>query len=84
MPTIKYTIDLHDVSALDYAESLSANSLQGLVNRKGARLFPDYGVYDDPGTHTTNSVHLKRLSRISKERSKSPLFFVQLFMSSLL
>jgi hypothetical protein len=56
-------VELLDVSALGYEERLLASALQGLVNRaagegreEGARLFLDYGVYDDPSTRRTNSV----------------------------
>jgi hypothetical protein len=56
-------VELLDVSALAYEERLLASALQGLVNRaanegreEGARLFLDYGVYDDPSTRRTNSV----------------------------
>jgi len=53
-----YSIDLLDVSELTFAERLTANSLQGLVNRQGPRLFLDYGNYDDPNTRKTNSVQM--------------------------
>ena len=51
-------IDLLDVSALDYALRLTANSLQGLVNRSSPKIFLDYGNYDDPGTRRTNSIQM--------------------------
>lgn len=68
MPATKTTIDLLDISSLDYASRLTANSLQGLVNRKGAYLFLDYGIYDDPGTRTTNSVQMTEDNWFGKYR----------------
>jgi hypothetical protein len=58
MPTKSFTVDLFKVEKLAYPERLTANSLQGLVNRSGAKIFLDYGIYDDPGTRTTNSVQM--------------------------
>ena len=43
-----------DVSNLDYAERLTATSLQGLANRSGPRLFLNYGIYDEPSARRTN------------------------------
>ncbi len=61
-------VDLLDVSPLSYQERLTANCLQGLVNRDGAKLFLDYGTYDDPGTRTTNSVQMTEENWIGKYR----------------
>jgi hypothetical protein len=61
-------IELLDVSELTYAERLTANSLQGLVNRTGAHLFLDYGNYDDPGTRKTNSVQMTEEDWFGKYR----------------
>lgn len=54
----KTPVDLLDVSNLNFAERLTANCLQGLVNRAGPKLFLNYGTYDDPGTRRTNSVQM--------------------------
>jgi hypothetical protein len=48
------TIDLLDVSKASYAERVSAAALQGLANRSGARVFLEYGIYDDPLARRTN------------------------------
>ncbi|NMC45266.1 MAG: hypothetical protein GYA52_00390 [Chloroflexi bacterium] len=48
------TIQFLDVSKLSYAERVCAAALQGLVNRSGACLYLDYGVYDDPTARRTN------------------------------
>ncbi len=61
-------VDLLDVSQLSYQERLTANCLQGLVNRDGAKLFLDYGTYDDPGTRTTNSVQMTEENWFGKYR----------------
>ena len=58
MPTKSFVVDLFKVEKLAYPERLTANSLQGLVNRSEPGIFLDYGVYDDPGTRTTNSVQM--------------------------
>src|SRR5512135_2954295 len=68
MPASKQTIDLLDVFPLDYPDRLTANCLQGLVNRSAARLFLDYGVYDDPGTRKTNSVQMTEENWFGKYR----------------
>jgi hypothetical protein len=57
-PGEKIRVDLLDISRLQYAERLTASSLQGLANRGGPRLFLDHGTYDDPGSRTTNSVQM--------------------------
>ena len=54
---------------MDFARRLTANSLQGLVNRNGARLFLDYGNYDDPDTRRTNSIQMTEEDWFSKYRS---------------
>ena len=54
----KTSIDLLDISDLNFAERLTVNGLQGLVNRSGPKLFLNYGNYDDPGTRRTNSVQM--------------------------
>jgi hypothetical protein len=64
----KTTVELLDVSDFTYAERLTANSLQGLVNRTGAHLFLDYGNYDDPGTRKTNSVQMTEEDWLGKYR----------------
>ncbi len=64
----KITIDLLDISECTYKERLTANCLQGLVNRGGARLFLDYGNYDDPGTRKTNSVQMTEENWFGKYR----------------
>ena len=43
-----------DVSELSFSERVCAAALQGLVNRKGATLYLDYGFYDDPSARRTN------------------------------
>jgi len=65
---LNHTIDLLNVSSLSYEERLTANSLQGLVNRAGAVLFLDYGNYDDPGTRKTNSVQMTEENWFGKYR----------------
>jgi len=62
------TIDVLAVSQLDFAYRLTANSLQGLANRSGPRLFLDYGVYDDPGSRRTNSVQMSEENWFGKYR----------------
>ncbi len=69
MPEKNLTVDLLDVSGLGYAERLTANCLQGLVNRGGAKLFLDYGNYDDPGTRKTNSVQMSQENWIGRYRA---------------
>ncbi len=48
------TISYLDVSACSYTERVCAAALQGLVNRKGPRLYLDYGIYDEPNARRTN------------------------------
>ena len=48
------TVYLLDVSKASYAERVSAAALQGLANRGGARIFLEYGVYDEPLARRTN------------------------------
>ena len=43
-----------DVSTLSFSGRVCAAALQGLVNRKGATLYLDYGFYDDPSARRTN------------------------------
>ena len=43
-----------DVSKLSFSERVCAAALQGLVNRKVATLYLDYGFYDDPSARRTN------------------------------
>ncbi len=43
-----------DVSELSFSERVCAAALQGLVNRKVATLYLDYGFYDDPSARRTN------------------------------
>lgn len=47
-----------DVSTFSYAEKVCAAALQGLVNRSEARIFLDFGIYDDPQARRTNEVFL--------------------------
>lgn len=47
-------IDVLDVSQSSYAERVCAAALQGLANRDGARLFLDYGIYDEHSARRTN------------------------------
>lgn len=61
-------IDLLDISQCTYAERLTANCLQGLVNRSGPQLFLNYGNYEDPGTRKTNSVQMTEENWVSKYR----------------
>lgn len=68
MPHSTHIVDLLDISQLNYAERLTANCLQGLVNRQGAKLFVNYGVYDDPGSRTTNSVQMTEENWFGKYR----------------
>ena len=51
-------IDVLDVSTCSFPERVCAAALQGLVNRRGPRLFLDYGIYDDPLARRTNEVFL--------------------------
>ncbi len=55
---IQMSIDLLDVSQFSYCERVSAAALQGLVNRSGAKVFLDYGIYDDPLARRTNEVFM--------------------------
>ena len=64
----KIKIDLLDVSGFTYPERLTANCLQGLVNREGPQLFLNYGNYDDPGTRKTNSVQMTEENWFGKYR----------------
>jgi hypothetical protein len=48
------TVYLLDVSKASYCERVSAAALQGLVNRSGAHVFLEYGIYDDPLARRTN------------------------------
>lgn len=68
MPDSNHTVDLLDISQLNYAERLTANCLQGLVNRQGTKLFLDYGAYDDPGSRTTNSIQMTEENWFGKYR----------------
>lgn len=52
------TIALLDVSTLAYSERVCAAAIQGLLNRHGARVFMDYGTYDDPMARRTNEVFM--------------------------
>ncbi len=63
-----FTTSVLDVSKLDHAKRLTANSIQGLVNRKGPLLFLDYGVYDEPGSRKTNSVQMTEKNWFGKYR----------------
>ncbi|MBG0771250.1 MAG: hypothetical protein H0S82_06045, partial [Anaerolineaceae bacterium] len=65
----KTSIDLLGISDLNFAERLTANSLQGLVNRTGPKLFLNYGNYDDPGTRRTNSVQMTEENWFGKYRA---------------
>lgn len=56
--TIKFEINVLDVSQSSYCERLTAAALQGLANRSGTRVFLDYGIYDDPLARRTNEVFL--------------------------
>lgn len=64
----KTSIDLLDISDLNFAERLTVNGLQGLVNRSGSKLFLNYGNYDDPGTRRTNSVQMTEENWFGKYR----------------
>lgn len=68
MPTKFFEVDLFKVEKLDYAERLTANSVQGLINRSGPKIFLDYGIYDDPGTRKTNSVQMSDENWFKKYR----------------
>lgn len=57
------------IEGMDYARRLTANSLQGLVNRRGALLFLEYGSYDDPSTRRTNSVQMTEEDWFNKYRA---------------
>jgi hypothetical protein len=54
----QFNIDVLDVNPLSYADRVTAATLQGLVNRRGPRLFLDYGIYDDPLARRTNEVFM--------------------------
>ena len=69
MTQLKIAIDLLDISDLSFAERLTANGLQGLVNRAGPALFLDYGRYDDPGNRRTNSVQMTEENWLGKYRA---------------
>ena len=45
---------LLDVAPLGYPDRLTASALQGLANRQQARLFLNFGVYDEPSARRTN------------------------------
>src|SRR5665648_24647 len=47
-----------DVSTISYTEQVCAAALQGLVNRVEARIFLDFGIYDDPQARRTNEIFL--------------------------
>ena len=51
-------IELLDVSAFSYEERVCAAALQGLINRDGACVFLDYGIYDDPAARRTNELFM--------------------------
>ncbi len=53
-----FEVDLLDITALGYAERLTASALQGLANRQGPALYLLNQNYDDPGTRKTNVVHM--------------------------
>ena len=61
-------VSVLDVSAMDYPTRLCAAALQGLLNRAGARVFLDYGIYDDPAARRTNEVFLDDELWFSKYR----------------
>jgi hypothetical protein len=61
-------VSVLDVSALDYSTRICAAALQGLLNRTGARVFLDYGIYDDPAARRTNEVFLDDELWFSKYR----------------
>lgn len=56
--SIQLSIDVLDVSQSSYSERVCAAALQGLVNRSGAHVFLDYGIYDDPLARRTNEVFM--------------------------
>ncbi len=58
MTTHSFSVDVIDVSTADYAERLTATSLQGIVNRESPTVYLNYGIYDDPSTRVTNEVFL--------------------------
>jgi hypothetical protein len=47
-----------DVASLSYPYRLCAAALQGLLNRNGANVLLDHGIYDDPAARRTNEVFL--------------------------
>ena len=51
-------IAIIDASVLPYPYRLCASALQGLLNRRGAHVMLDYGIYDDPSARRTNEVFL--------------------------
>lgn len=53
-PEKQLQIDLLDISKATYAERVCAAALQGLANRDGARIFLNYGYYDEPNARRTN------------------------------
>ena len=50
-------IDVLDVSGLSWTEKICAACAQGIINRNGAHLFLDYGIYDDPDAPAGTWVH---------------------------
>ncbi len=61
-------VSVLDLSAMDYPTRLCAAALQGLLNRRGTRVFLDYGIYDDPAARRTNEVFLDDALWFSKYR----------------
>ncbi len=69
MPEKPRQITVLTIEGMNYARRLTANSLQGLVNRRGALLYLDYGSYDDPSTRRTNSVQMTEEDWFNKYRA---------------
>lgn len=63
------SIFILDVSGLSYSERVSAAALQGLVNRKRACLYLDYGFYDEPNARRTNEEFMNDENWFGKYRA---------------
>lgn len=51
-------VEVLDVSRLDYPAQVCAAAVQGIVNRGGAGILLDWGIYDDERARRTNEVFL--------------------------
>ncbi len=56
--TQPFSIIVIDVSRFSYAERVCIAAVQGLVNRTTARIYLDYGIYDDPTARRTNEIFM--------------------------